>query len=98
MAMTELVLTSPGQRPLRSLVEAALQNELRLLQVAMRRTEGRFQVFETQYDMSSAEFLRRYEHDELLETLEFAEWIGEYRLRERLREKADTLQNIHMAD
>jgi hypothetical protein len=98
MAMTELVLTSPGQRPLRSLVEAALQNELRLLQVGIRRTEQRLRVFEAQYGMSSAEFLRRYEHDELQETLEFAEWIGEYRLRERLREKADTLQNIHMAD
>jgi len=70
--MTELILTSPGQRPLRSLVEAALHNELRLLQAAMRRTDGRFQVFETQYDMSSAEFLRRYEHDELQETLEFS--------------------------
>jgi ferritin len=40
---------------------------------------------------SSTEFLRRYENNELQETLDFAEWVGEYRLLERLREKADTL-------
>jgi hypothetical protein len=63
---------------------------LRFLQAAIRRTEDRLQVFEAQYGMASAEFLRRYENDELQETLEFDEWIGEYRVRERLLEKADT--------
>jgi NTP pyrophosphatase (non-canonical NTP hydrolase) len=40
------------------------------------------------------EFVRRYERNELEETLEFVEWIGEYRLLERLREKADVLREI----
>ena len=31
-------------------------------------------------------------------TLEFAEWIGEHRLRERLLEKADVLRAIRFAD
>lgn len=92
--MAELVLVSPGQPPLRPLVEAALHNELRLLQAGMRRTEQRLQTFEAQYGMSSAEFMLRYENDALQETLDFAEWVGEYRLLERLREKANTLQNI----
>ena len=42
--------------------------------------------------------MHRYEQDELTETLEFAEWIGEYHLLERLREKADTLREIQFAD
>jgi len=96
--MTALTLTSTRCRPLRPLIEAALQNELRLLQAGIRRTEGRLQAFEMEYALSSQEFLRRYENDELPETLEFAEWIGEHRLLERLREKAETLQEIHFAD
>ncbi len=96
--MTVLTLTSTRRRPLRPLVEAALQNELRLLQAGIRRTEKRLQAFETEYALSSQEFLRRYENDELLETLEFTEWIGEQRLLERLREKAETLQEIRFAD
>jgi hypothetical protein len=96
--MAALTLTSPDERPLRPLVEAAIQNELRLLQVGIRRTEERVQAFEAEYGLSSQEFLRRYEDDELPETLDYAEWIGEQRLLERLREKARTLEEIRFAD
>jgi len=85
--MAELTLISPRQRQLKPLVEAALQNELRLLEAGIQRTEQGLQEFEAQYDLSSAEFIRRYEQDELEEALQFAEWIGEYRLLERLQEK-----------
>jgi len=78
-------------------VEAALHNELRLLEAGIRRTERKVQGFETRYGLLSAEFIRRYEQDDLEETLEFAEWIGEYRLLERLREKANTLRQIRFA-
>jgi phage shock protein A len=83
---------------LKPLVEAALQNELRLLEAGIRRTEQRLQEFEAQYDLSSAEFVCRYEQDELGETLQFAEWIGEYLLLERLREKAGILREIQFAN
>ena len=96
--MAELKLISPRQRQLKPLVEAALQNELRLLEAGIQRTEQRLQEFEAQYDLSSAEFIRRYEQDELEETLQFAEWIGEYRLLERLREKSDILREIQFAN
>ena len=96
--MGELTLISPRKRQLKPLVEAALDNELRLLGAGIRRTEQKLQEFETRYGLPSAEFIQRYEQDELEETLEFAEWIGEYRLLERLQEKADTLREIHFAN
>lgn len=96
--MAELTLISPRQRPLQPLVEGALRNELRLLEASIRRSEQKLQEFEARYGLSSADFMRRYEDDELEETLEYAEWIGEYRLWERLREKADTLREIRFAD
>lgn len=43
--------------------------------------------------MSTAEFLTRYENDEFTETLELDEWIGEYRLLTRLRDKAETIRS-----
>lgn len=96
--MTELVLISPHQRQLKPLVEAALHNELRLLEVGIHRAEHKLQEFETRYGLPWTEFIRRYEQDELEETLEFAEWIGEYRLLERLREKANVLREIRFAN
>ena len=96
--MAELVLVSSSHRPLQSLVEGALQNELRLLEAGIRRSEQRLHEFEARYALSTTDFIQRYENDALEETLEFAEWVGEYRLRERLLEKADTLRAIRFAD
>lgn len=95
--MTALTLTSSGRHPLQPLVEAAIQNELRLLQAGIRRTEQRLTAFETEYGLTSQKFVRRYEKDELGETLDFAEWVGEYRLLEQLSEKAETLREIRFA-
>jgi hypothetical protein len=75
--MAELTLISPHQRPLRPLVEGARQNELRLLAAGIRRSERQLREFEARYGLSSADFIQRYAHDELEETLEFAEWIGD---------------------
>lgn len=96
--MTYLTLVSKQSRPLRPLVEAALAKELRLLQAAIRRTEQRLQQFETTYQLATDEFVRRFENDELEETLDFVDWIGEYRLLVRLREKAETLQGLEFAN
>jgi len=96
--MAELTLISPSQRPLQPLVEGALQNELRLLEAGLRRSEQRLQEFEVRHGLSTADFVRRYENDALEETLEFAEWVGEYRLKACLREKADALGAIRFAD
>lgn len=96
--MAELTLISPHQHPLQPLVEGALRNELRLLEVGIRRSEQRLQAFEAHSGLSTRDFVQRYENDELEETLERAEWIGEYRLRERLLEKAEVLRAIQFAD
>jgi hypothetical protein len=96
--MAELTLISPDQHPLRPLVEGALRNELRLLEAGIRRGEQKLVEFEARYHLCTADFIQRYEDDELEETIEFAEWIGEYRLNERLRQKADTLRAIRFAN
>ena len=96
--MTKLTLMSSRDHPLQPLVEAALANELRLLEAGIQRTEQRLREFEHTHQMSTAEFVARYENDELPETLELAEWIGEYRLLLRLRDKAETVRDLQFAD
>ena len=43
-------------------------------------------------------FICDYENDKIEETMDFIEWIGEFRLLERLNEKADTLRSIRFAN
>ncbi|MDL1964687.1 MAG: hypothetical protein LWW98_10240 [Deltaproteobacteria bacterium] len=95
--MTELRLVSTRKHQVRPLVEAALANELRLMEVGIRRTEQRLLEFEQKYHLGTQRFIARYENDEMEETMDFDEWIGEFRLLARLREKADTLKDIRFA-
>jgi hypothetical protein len=96
--MNELVLVSTDDAPLKPVVEAALENEGRLLEAGIRRTELRLRQFEAAHHLTTSEFVRRFENDEIDEDLEFAEWIGEYRLLERLHQKVATLRGIRFAN
>jgi len=80
------------------MVEAALQNELRLLQSDIYRSQQKLQEFETRYGLATAEFLQRYENNQIEETLELAEWVGEYRVLIRLQEKTQKLQVVQLAN
>jgi hypothetical protein len=56
-AMVELTLISPGEQAIQPLIEAALVNEQRLLEVGLRKTQQRLQKFEEQSGMSTDEFV-----------------------------------------
>ena len=96
--MTDIRLISNRNRQLKPLVEAALANELRLLEAGMGKAEKRLLEFEKKYKMITKEFILRYENEEMEETMDFAEWIGEFRLFERLKEKAETLKDIKFSN
>lgn len=96
--MAELRLISDRMRGLKPLVEAAIRNELRLLEAGIKKTEQNMRTFEERFRLSTQEFIQRYENDEMEERLEYADWIGEHRMLERLREKADTLRTIRFAN
>ena len=96
--MTDIRLISKRDRQIKPLVEAALANELRLLETGIRQTKERLQEFEKKYQMLTQDFIFRYENDEFEETMDFVEWIGESRLLKCLREKAETLMDIQFAN
>ena len=96
--MTELTLISSATRSIKPLVEAALWNEARLLEAGMRQTQHRLRKFEQQYALSTDEFVVKYSNDEIQETLETIEWLGEYRMAQTIQEKLDTLKEIQFAN
>ena len=69
--MTDIRLISKRNRQIKPLVEAALANELRLLETGIRQTEERLQEFEKKYQMLTQDFISRYENDEFEETMDF---------------------------
>ncbi len=96
--MTQLTLTAPGSVPLRPFVQGALDREADMVEASIERTQQRIRHFEEQYQMSSEQFLDRYRKDEIQETLETIEWLGEYRMLISLHESLSTLQGIKIED
>jgi hypothetical protein len=92
--MSELKLTSRHPGSIKSLVEGAISATLRSTEAGIQTTEQRLQEFEQKYQIPTAEFIQRYENDEFQETLELAEWIGEYRMLQGLKEDSERLRGI----
>jgi phage shock protein A len=94
--MTTITLRSPHPDALEELVSGALANETRLLQAAIERTQAQLAAFEARYGMATADFLQRYGQDQVEETLDMIDWVGEARLLQRLRQKLTVLQDIRI--
>jgi len=98
--MAELKIICKQPDSLKRVIEEVLAERLRALEDGIRRTEERIQEFETKYQLSTEEFLRRFENDEIQHSvdMEFDEWIGESWMLERLREDADELRGIEFVN
>jgi len=70
-----------------SVLRAALEREVHLVEYAILRTWDRLREFEKKYGMSTAEFERRFTPEDLGETLDFIEWDGEAETLRLLEEK-----------
>ncbi len=96
--MNTVILTSPHPNSLKPLIEGAIAEMLRSTENGIQQTLQRIRDFEEKYQLSTSDFLQRYENDELQETIELDEWIGEWRMLQRLQEKVERLRGIEFVN
>ncbi len=94
--MTQLTLTSPNTDLLRPFVQGALKRETGLLEIAVKQAQQRVQNFEDRYHLSSEQFMQQYRDAEIEETLDTIDWVGEYRMLMRLREKLQAILLVQL--
>ena len=94
--MGELKIICEHPESLKDLIEEVVAQKLRSLEDGINRTQERLKEFEAKYQLSTEEFLHRFENDELQHRLdmEFDEWIGESWMLKRLKQKAEKLRGI----
>lgn len=96
--MNELRIRCQRPESIKILFKNAVENELRSLLDGIRRTEERVREFEEKYQLSTEEFLRRYQNDEFEETLELDEWIGESWMLKSLRQEVEELKEVEFVN
>lgn len=83
--MPQLIVKSENIRSTVSLISAALKTQLNVIATGIKRTRMRIKYFETTYEFSTAELLEKETLGTLDDSdLEIIEWLGEYRMLERL--------------
>ncbi|NEP78398.1 MAG: hypothetical protein F6K39_09535 [Okeania sp. SIO3B3] len=92
--MPELKIKCQHPESLKKIIESMIYDRVKSLKEGIDKTKKRLLEFEEKYQLSTQEFLLRYENDEFEETLELDEWIGEALMLKRLEEKIEKLGDI----
>jgi len=90
--LQKIVVNTQNSETMRPILRSALQRELKLLEQGIRRTLMRLTSFEKQYNMSTDEFLPRFNKDDLGETLDFIDWYGETKMLASLYEQKKAIE------
>jgi len=72
--LQEIVIKTNASESLKPLVEAAIRNQIKVLQYGVQRTKEKIAGFEKRAGMSSVEFEQKLQADEIAETIETIDW------------------------
>ena len=73
-------------------VSSAIRKDLNEGEYMLERFEKRLKEFEEKYDMSSDEFMEKFESGKLGDDEDFFEWYAVYRSKEHWKEKITELR------
>ena len=96
--MAELKLRSKDPDSLRRIIQSALSERLQSVKAGIKKTEERIQEFETKYQLSTEEFIARFNNDELSHSFDFDEWIGESKILAHLQQTKESIEEIYFVD
>ena len=96
--MAELKLRSKDPDSLRRIIKSALSERLQSVQAGIKKTEERLLEFETKYQLSTPEFITRFNNNELYHSFDFDEWIGESRMLAHLQQTKASIEEIYFVD
>ena len=92
--MAELKLRSKDPDALRRIIQSALSERLQTVTAGIKKTEERLQEFETKYQLSTEEFITRFNNDEFSHSFDFDEWVGESRMLTHLQQIKESIEEI----
>lgn len=96
--MAELKLRSKDPDSLRRIIQSALSERLQGVTAGIKRTEERLLEFENKYQLSTEEFISRFNNDEFTHNFDFDEWIGESRMLTHLQQTKESIEEIDFVD
>lgn len=94
--LNQVTIQSRAKRPIKPLVEIALQNQLKSLSHGIRRTKQKLADFEARFGMTTREFENKLRTGEIEETLDTIDWRMEVEALRILEEEYNALRDAHV--
>ena len=73
---------------------AALDHEVRILQIGLQKTTRKLHQFEQRFEMESQQFYQEFQAGNLGDEMEYMKWAGEYETLLQLQDDYTELQEI----
>ena len=96
--VVQVKLKTQHPEAVKSILKSALLAALQSTDKGIKLTENRLGEFETKYQLSTADFLQKFNNNELPHSGDFDEWVGESRMLAHLRDKRKKIQGVELVD
>ena len=90
--LQQITIETPNAKQLKPLIRSVIENAVYDVEQGIEKTRAKLEAFEKQFNMSTAEFERRFKPGDLEETLDFIEWQGEIKTMRLPEEKLKVLK------
>ncbi len=94
--MSRIIIQPQSDENLRDLIGLALENQLRFLRLGINKTRRKLQEMESENEMRSDKFYKKYEKGELGDDLKYIRWAGEYETLKKLEKDYKALQETEL--
>lgn len=96
--IVEIKLKSKHPDAVKSIIKSALIAAVQSTENGIKMTRQRLDEFESKYQLATAEFLNKFNNNELPHSGDFDEWIGESRMLSHLLDKKTKIQGVELVD
>ena len=93
--MPKIIVEHDGTEELKTLVKGAMENEIKIIAIGLRKTGENLKKLEDRYKMDSGTFYKKYSSGEMGDNIEYIRWAGEI---ETLKKLQRNLQELSEAE
>jgi len=94
--MSKIIIESESPVKLKTLLKGALENELRFINIGLKKTVENLRKYETKYHMNSKVFYGKYSSGDAGDDMEYIKWAGELETLKKLESNIKDLTGVEI--
>ena len=94
--MARVIIQSQTAENLKSLIQLALENQLRVIGFGIAKTKRKLEELESEYGIKSKDFYEEFQKGERGDEIKYIKWAGEYETLGLLRKDYTELKDLEL--